>query len=164
MAHLPIVKIGVLTIKTIAKPISKIIKKQARNHERIRNHIVMPIGQVSHWASTRLQRITLNSSRRDVKPLDMEAAIESGSEFMGELFIWSVAMGLLISEYMYSAKKSAAKEQKLQDRLTSLTETNILLADRVLQLEDTMLQLQAQINKSAPTTNDTTNDTKPKSS
>ncbi|EGD80983.1 hypothetical protein PTSG_01565 [Salpingoeca rosetta] len=148
MSALPIMKIMSLTIKTVAKPISKLLKQQAMTHETLRQRVVVPVGQATHWISVRLQRLTMNSSRRDVKPLSEDLAVTYGAEFIGEFFIFSVATVMLVGEYNASAKKSAAKEAKLQSTLASLRDDIEQLraqqADTQEQLRTVLAQLQQQ--------------------
>lgn len=89
-------------------------------NERLRNGIVMPLGQGMHWISVRMQRVLNESSRKDVRRLPDSEAIETGSELLSEAFIFFVAAVAITNEYMSSAAKSAAKAQQLDRTLEEL--------------------------------------------
>lgn len=52
---------------------------------------------------------------RHIKPLEEEAALKQGAEFVGESFILIVSMGVLLYEYNQASIKSAAKERQVQE-------------------------------------------------
>lgn len=57
-------------------------------------------------------------------PLSEQAAIELGSETVGEIVIWGIALGTFFGIENWSYKKAAVKENALKDRL-SLMESRI---------------------------------------
>lgn len=79
----------------------------------------------------------MDSKRREVMPLDEAAAINYGSEFVGEFFIYSVAIAVLMTEYISSATKAAAKEQRQAARLQSMEDNISLLLLEVEELRST---------------------------
>lgn len=42
---LPIAKLAILSVKQVAKPISKGLKNGARNSDFIKNYLIMPVAQ-----------------------------------------------------------------------------------------------------------------------
>lgn len=54
MSPLPLLKIGSLLVKTIAKPVAKRIKESAHNHPRVRN-LCIGLGRVIHYATTHME-------------------------------------------------------------------------------------------------------------
>ncbi len=79
----------------------------------------------------RLGRLANSSTRKDVRPLTEAAAIDLGSEIVGEMFIFGVASGIVLREYAISSAKSAAKEEKLQALLKRMQGQLRLLEGRV---------------------------------
>eukprot|EP00730_Choanoeca_flexa_P013113 TRINITY_DN4976_c0_g1_i2.p1 TRINITY_DN4976_c0_g1~~TRINITY_DN4976_c0_g1_i2.p1 ORF type:complete len:175 (+),score=31.26 TRINITY_DN4976_c0_g1_i2:75-599(+) len=148
MTALPIAKILSLTVRTVAKPISKILKDQAKQHATFRQAFLVPVGQLTHGIAVRIRRLTIGSSRRDVVPLDEAGATEYGAEFLGEAFIYSVATALMVTEYNSSAKKSAAKEARQNERLrqleADLEQANATLTMQTQALRQTVLILEQQ--------------------
>ncbi|EDQ91948.1 uncharacterized protein MONBRDRAFT_23251 [Monosiga brevicollis MX1] len=144
MAALPLGKILALTVRTLSKPVSKLLKDQAKQHGVFRNRFLIPVGQVTHWVGVRLRRLTLGSSRKEVTPLDAAGATEYGAEFLGEAFIYSVATALMVLEYNTSSTKSARKEAIQNQQLASLRHDLDAANERIEQLE-VQNQLQFQI-------------------
>lgn len=58
----------------------------------------------------------------EVKPLSDEAAVTLGSELLGELIIFGVALGTLLFEYKRSQNKDQKKEEIQNQKLSSLQE------------------------------------------
>lgn len=58
----------------------------------------------------------------DVKPLSAAAAVDLGAELLGELVIFSVALGTLFFEYRRGQKKDKLKETVQNEKLSSLQE------------------------------------------
>lgn len=67
-----------------------------------------------------LKRMSLNSSRTDVKPLLEKDAVELGADLIGELIVYTIAAAILVRDYVESNAKAAAKESKLNGRLRVL--------------------------------------------
>ena len=68
-------------------------------------------------------------------PLSESAAVDYGSEFVGEFFIYSVAIAVLTTEYYASARKAVAKEEAQQRRLASMEENIAGLQRQLAELE-----------------------------
>lgn len=77
----------------------------------------------------------MDSQRKEVMPLGEAAAVDYGSEFVGEFFIYSVAIAVLTTEYYTSAKKAAAKEEAQQQRLAAMEENIAGLQRQLAQFE-----------------------------
>eukprot|EP00045_Choanoeca_perplexa_P000361 m.13918 g.13918 ORF g.13918 m.13918 type:complete len:170 (-) comp10244_c0_seq1:35-544(-) len=154
MTALPLAKILSLTVRTISKPISKILKDQAKQHATFRTSFLVPVGQLTHGVAVRIRRLTMGSSRKDVVPLDEIGASEYGAEFLGEAFIYTVATTLMLTEYNSSAKKSAAKEAKQNTRLRKLEEdleiANTTIAMQTEALKHMVVVLEQQQPSSQP--------------
>ncbi|XP_071478502.1 putative OPA3-like protein CG13603 [Diadema setosum] len=113
MVAFPLIKLGTLAVKQISKPISKSIRAMAKGSPFMRRYICMPPAQFYHWMDVNLKmRILGLGKATEVKPLSEEAAVELGSEIIGESFIFSVAVGTLVFEYWRSSKKEEQHETK----------------------------------------------------
>ena len=78
-----------------------------------------------------LKRLTLNSVRTDVKPLPEADALQLGAEIIGEIFVYSIAAAIMTREYLDSAAKAQAKEEKLNRHLISLEQRIISLEEQL---------------------------------
>jgi len=73
----------------------------------------------------------------DVKPLSNSAAVELGAELLGEIVIFSIALGTLFFEYKRGQNKDKAKEEIQNKKLMSLQE----------QINELSLELKQNVSK-----------------
>jgi len=59
----------------------------------------------------------------EVKPLNEDEAVNLAAEMLGELFIFAVGVGILISEYCRQQRKDLAKEDTQNRRLQELEDS-----------------------------------------
>ncbi|KAF3430846.1 hypothetical protein E2986_08842 [Frieseomelitta varia] len=102
----PALKLGVLFVKQISKPIAKFLVNQAKNHPVFRTYFIIPPAQFYHWAE-----VNAKIKPTKVAKLNETMAIELGANLMGEVIIFSVAGGCLILEYNRQVAKEAKKEE-----------------------------------------------------
>lgn len=108
----PALKLGVLFVKQISKPIAKFLVNQAKNHPVFRTYFIIPPAQFYHWAEVNAKMYLMNLSKpTKVAKLNEAMAIELGANLMGEVIIFSVAGGCLILEYNRQVTKEAKKEE-----------------------------------------------------
>ncbi|KAH7861414.1 hypothetical protein Vadar_025810 [Vaccinium darrowii] len=136
---LPVLKLGTLAIRTIAKPIANRLKKNAGLHPKFREFIIN-IAQANHRFSTTVQRrIYGRSTEIEIRPLNEERAIQSASDLLGELFIFSVAGLALIYEVQRNSRSEARKEELRKKELEAAKKRNDELAK---ELENLKLRLE----------------------
>ncbi|CAB9500738.1 atrophy 3 protein homolog [Seminavis robusta] len=123
---LPLAKIGTLFIKTLAKPVSKRIKKDFSRFEQTRRMLV-GIGQLSNQVTSRMAIWSEGYTVRKINPLSDDKALTTGADLVGETFVLSVSVGTVIWEYNRSAEKARLKEEKL--RATAKAERDALQAN-----------------------------------
>lgn len=80
----------------------------------------------------------------DVKPLSTVAAVDLGAELLGELVIFSIALGTLFFEYKRGQNKEKAKEVVQNQKLLSLQE----------QIDVLGVELRTQVTKQASLQNE----------
>jgi hypothetical protein len=140
-----------LLVKTLAKPLSKRIKHEFSRYAFTQS-ILIGIGQGSHQLSSRMTIWSAGYKVRSIKPLEAEAAMKQGAEFVGESFILVVSAGVVLYEFNQSAEKAAAKEaankaktkadrDELQAKLHSLDVRLHALEDVVKQNSNSLLNL-----------------------
>ncbi|XP_003707359.1 optic atrophy 3 protein homolog [Megachile rotundata] len=124
----PALKLGVLFVKQISKPLAKFLVNQAKNHPVFRTYFIIPPAQFYHWAEVKAKMYLMNLGKpTKVAKLNEAMAIELGANLMGEVIIFSVAGGCLILEYNRQVAKETKKEearlaqiQKFKDDIESL--------------------------------------------
>ena len=111
VANLPLIKLGGILLRTVTKPIGKSIKVNAKTSPNLKRVCIL-IGNLQHNLLWRAQLRGI--SQYQVKPLSDEQALEYGSEFIGETFIFSIAVAVASFEYHKSWTKSELKARAAQ--------------------------------------------------
>lgn len=141
---MPLVKIGYLFIRTVAKPFSSVIKKQAKDHPKFKE-VCVRCAQFYHRLDVRMRRRLAARAGEEVvggsiRPLDEQKAVDLGASFIGEAIIFGVAGILLVADSARSHRAEAARRRIIQDKFEQLFEDVLRLAER---LEEQQGQLQA---------------------
>ncbi|XP_043271677.1 putative OPA3-like protein CG13603 [Venturia canescens] len=119
----PALKLGVLFIKQISKPLAKMLVTQAKNHAVFRTYFIIPPAQFYHWAEVKTKMYIMNLGKpTKVAKLNEQMAIELGASLMGEVIIFSVAGGCLILEYNRQVAKETKKEEARQAQIQKFTD------------------------------------------
>ncbi|KAI1290035.1 putative OPA3-like protein [Halotydeus destructor] len=124
----PLVKLGALAVKQIAKPLANYMKTSAKSSPVFRDYVVMPPAQLYHWLEVNVKMRMLNLGKpRGVQKLDQNAAIELGADLLGEFIIFIVAATTVTFEYLRQSRNSEAaaielneKWQRIDERLSEL--------------------------------------------
>lgn len=124
---MPLIKIGYLLIRTVAKPVANVLKTQTKNHPAFRAACAR-LAQSYHRTEIRLSRALNNNNNnnsqsgvlRTIRPLDEQKAIEVGANFLGEALVFLVAGGILLIDGQLSAQKETARRQAIEDRFIEL--------------------------------------------
>ncbi|KAI8552500.1 hypothetical protein RHMOL_Rhmol06G0271500 [Rhododendron molle] len=112
MVVFPVLKLGTLTLRTLAKPIANRLKKDAGLHPKFRQFI-LNIAQAHHRFTTTMQRrIYGRSTEIEIRPLDEERAIQSASDILGEVFLFSVAGLAVIYEVQRNSRAEELRKQE----------------------------------------------------
>lgn len=135
----PALKLGVLFVKQISKPLAKFLVNQAKNHPVFRTYFIIPPAQFYHWAEVKAKMYIMNLGKpTKVAKLNETMAIELGANLMGEVIIFSVAGGCLILEYNRQVAKEAKKEEARLQQLQTFT-------DEIRNLNQVTSQQESQI-------------------
>jgi len=117
----PIVKLGVLAVKQISKPIAIRIKLAAKNHQFVRRYFVIGPAQLYHRWETTAKMLMLGLGRpQTIQPLSEQAAVELGGDMLSEAIVFGIGAGALIFEYNRQSESAKRKEEALMDRLTDI--------------------------------------------
>ncbi|XP_026396539.1 optic atrophy 3 protein homolog [Papaver somniferum] len=108
---LPVVKLGILAVRTMCKPVANRLKAAAGKHPRFREYIIN-IAQTNHRLTTIVQRrIYGHATDVAIRPLNEHKAVQAAAELLGEVFVFSVAGAAIIFEVQRSARSEARKEE-----------------------------------------------------
>lgn len=108
---LPLIKFGVLLVRTVAKPFASALKERAKTSPTF-ERLWISIAQTYHQAEVRLRRNLLGYKTDEVVALDKDKAIQLGAEMVSELTLLLVACGAVYFEYARSRGKEIEKEEK----------------------------------------------------
>jgi len=120
-AGVPLLKLGLLAVKQIAKPIANRAKVAAKDSAAFKGAVV--------WVGRSLHRLTIQMGRMAdgkvsleyITPLREEAAVDRGAEFVSELVIYSIAASTTIYEFTRQQQaRSAAISAVLARVLTPI--------------------------------------------
>ncbi|RKO96718.1 OPA3-domain-containing protein, partial [Caulochytrium protostelioides] len=113
-------KIGALLIKTLAKPVAKVIKNQATNRPAFKSFCV-GLAQRMHRTEHHLKMRFLDYDRTAVRPLNEAKAVEMGANFLSESIIFGVAGLTILGETWRTARKNSNRRADTTDQLAMLT-------------------------------------------
>ncbi|GAM23826.1 hypothetical protein SAMD00019534_070010 [Acytostelium subglobosum LB1] len=135
---LPLLKVGSLFVKSLAKPFSKQVKAVASKSPRFHDSMVW-VARGFYKIDLYLTKISGDTTRKATQ-LNVNSAIDLGSEMASEFFLLAVAVGLLAYENNRSAEKEKKKEEALSSRFQSLEET-------IKQQNETIDQLKSMVGQ-----------------
>ncbi|KAL6264061.1 hypothetical protein P5V15_004140 [Pogonomyrmex californicus] len=146
----PALKLGVLFIKQISKPLAKFLVNQAKSHPIFRTYFIIPPAQFYHWTEVKAKMYIMNLGKpTKITKLNETMAIELGANLMGELIIFSVAGACVVLEYNRQVTKEAKKEELRQMQIQKFTDDIQALYNTMLQQEARIHYLQSAINELA---------------
>lgn len=148
MVYFPIAKLGLLLVRQISKPITKFIKRKAVSNEIFRTYAVCPPAQIFHWIGVRskMRMLGLNQPKF-VPPLNSAMAIETGSNMLGELTIFTIGISLILLEFARQKrndKKKHDRHRAERDRLENAVE---VLNDRINRQIDEIKNLKIKLRE-----------------
>lgn len=125
---LPLVKLGYLLVRTVAKPVASTFKKQARDHPWFRQACGR-LAQFYHRAEVKMKRRiaakngeAVHQLVTQIKPLDEQKAVELGAEFIGEALIFGVAGTFLLLDAARNNRIESARRALIEQRFNELYE------------------------------------------
>lgn len=111
----PLIKLGAMAVRQIAKPLANIIKNRARASPFFRDYVCMPPAQLYHWMDVNVKMRMLNLGKpREVRKLDQNAAIDLGADLLGEIVVYGVGVITVVSEYVRQSNNSAIAKAELE--------------------------------------------------
>lgn len=121
----PLIKLGALALRQISKPLANHLKKKAKTSDFVRNKICMPPAQFYHYLEVNVKARLLNlGAPKEVVKLNEQAAVELGSDIIGEMLMFTIAATTVVFEYTRQSRKYADERAALEDRLSQIETSN----------------------------------------
>lgn len=99
----PLIKLGFLAVKQIAKPVGQRIKAYAVAGERFQRYMVA-MGQFLHRRAIQVERASDGKEQlKTIAPLNEQRAIDRGADFVAECVVYSVSASVVAAEYFMCA-------------------------------------------------------------
>ncbi|KAJ1845609.1 hypothetical protein LPJ70_002433 [Coemansia sp. RSA 2708] len=112
-------KIASLVFRTLSKPVANALKQQAKSHDVFRS-LCINVAQVAHRTEMNWKMRVLGYKKEKIRPLNDARAIDAGANFLGEAFIFSVAVSLIFAEQIRSRSQARRQRDAVDDRLDEL--------------------------------------------
>ncbi|KAF1321157.1 putative coiled-coil protein, partial [Globisporangium splendens] len=138
---LPVIKFGGLVVRTLTKPLAKVVKSRSKVHPRL-NAVCHSLGQQQHRLTIKFHMGFRGIEKYSIKDLPADKAVENGADLIGELMIFSVAVAVASFEYTRSSAKSKETERK-QEALKLKAERE--LEERFENLEMKVIWLESKL-------------------
>lgn len=146
MAAFPLIKLGTLALRQISKPLANHLKNRAKNSDFFRNRICIPPAQFYHWCEVNVKARMLNlGSPKEVAKLNEQAAIDLGSELIGDMFMFVIGAAAIIAEYTRQSRKVADEKQALESRLQQIENQTGQLLELSKDMEKRYLNLESEL-------------------
>ncbi len=101
MVGLPLIKLGGLMIKTLAKPVAKRMKNEAATRPAL-HRLYVQVGQWTHQATAWITISAAGHKALGVKELEEAAAFARGADFLSEALVFFVGGAIVTFEYTRS--------------------------------------------------------------
>ncbi|XP_032295281.1 putative OPA3-like protein CG13603 [Drosophila virilis] len=148
MVSFPLIKLGALAVRQISKPIVRVIKQTAKTNQTFNTYLVSTPAQIYHWIGVRAKMRMLGMKQpKFVPPLNKTMAIETGSDLLGEMIVFSVCVSLLCLEFSRQARNEKLKQDNHRDQNQKLENEIELLNDRVVSQTYEIKNLKAKLRQ-----------------
>ncbi|KAJ2184607.1 hypothetical protein IW139_006504, partial [Coemansia sp. RSA 353] len=98
-------KIASLLFRTLSKPVANALKQQAKSHDIFRS-LCINVAQLAHRTEMNWKMKVLGYKKEKIRPLNDARAVDAGANFLGEAFIFSVAVSLILAEQVRSRSQA----------------------------------------------------------
>lgn len=99
----PLIKLGFLAVKQVAKPVAQRIKVYAKGSDYFKRSMI-ELGRKLHASSVQIERMAEGKEQlKAVAELREAQAVERGSDFLAEVVVYGVSAGVVAAEYFMCA-------------------------------------------------------------
>lgn len=111
---LPMIKLGGLVVRTLTKPLAKVVKSRSKVNPAL-NFVCNRLGQGQHRLMIKFHMGFRGIQKYNIKDIPEDQAVEKGADLIGEIMIFSVAVAVASYEYTRSSTKSKETERKNEE-------------------------------------------------
>ena len=141
------IKLGILAIKTVTKPIAKNLKVTAAENPVFRDMCV-GVGRFVNQSTQRLNVWIMGHKVTNVRKISEVEAVNRGAEVLSEGMIFGVAGALIFAEYerkeWQDGKKKAAAAEKKKDEDDAIARRFEFLQNEVSEIRGILLRAERE--------------------
>ncbi|KAI9504226.1 hypothetical protein GGI25_002464 [Coemansia spiralis] len=138
-------KIASLLFRTLSKPVANALKQQAKSHDVFRS-LCINVAQIAHRTEMTWKMNILGYKKEKIRPLNDARAIDAGANFLGEAFIFGVALSLIFAEQMRSRNQAQRRRDAVDDRLEEVEKGMREFQGELHKLQEERSQLKSDID------------------
>lgn len=116
-AAFPLAKLGILVIRRLSRPLAKAVEQRAKNSDKFRDHVCLPIAQTFLKIQSNAESKLLGKPSQQTEQLDVKAAVNMGADLLEEAVVWSVILGIMVWQMHNSSKKKKTVEKGTKIKL-----------------------------------------------
>ncbi|KAJ2816910.1 hypothetical protein IWW50_006335 [Coemansia erecta] len=137
-------KIASLVFRTLSKPVANALKQQAKSHDIFRS-LCINVAQLAHRTEMNWKMKVLGYKQEKIRPLNDARAVDAGANFLGEAFIFGVAVSLILAEQLRSRSQAKRQRNAVDERLDDLEAQVAQYREELDRLEDERMILRNEV-------------------
>ncbi|KAJ2549417.1 hypothetical protein EV175_004459 [Coemansia sp. RSA 1933] len=141
-------KIASLLFRTLSKPVANVLKQQAKSHNVFRATCIN-VAQIAHRTEMTWKMNILGYKKEKIRPLNDARAVDAGANFLGEAFIFGVALSLIFAEQVRSRNQAQRRRDAVDDRLDDVEGSVREFQEDMRRLRQERDQLAVQVDRLA---------------
>ncbi|KAJ2182472.1 hypothetical protein GGF45_000816 [Coemansia sp. RSA 551] len=138
-------KIASLLFRTLSKPVANALKQQAKSHDIFRS-LCINVAQLAHRTEMNWKMKVLGYKKEKIRPLNDARAVDAGANFLGEAFIFSVAVSLILAEQVRSRSQAKRQRNAVDERLDTLEKQVSQYREELDRLEEERAILRTEVD------------------
>ncbi|KAJ1780089.1 hypothetical protein LPJ77_000858 [Coemansia sp. RSA 2523] len=138
-------KIASLLFRTLSKPVANALKQQAKSHDIFRS-LCINVAQLAHRTEMNWKMKVLGYKKEKIRPLNDARAVDAGANFLGEAFIFSVAVSLILAEQVRSRSQAKRQRNAVDERLDTLEKQVSQYREELDRLEEERAMLRTEVD------------------
>ncbi|KAJ2819386.1 hypothetical protein GGI24_004803, partial [Coemansia furcata] len=125
--------------------VANALKQQAKSHDVFRS-MCINVAQVAHRTEMNWKMNVLGYKKEKIRPLNDAKAIDAGANFLGEAFIFGVALSLLFAEQIRSRNQAQRQRNAVDDRLDELEKGMVESSENLKRMQEEHDLLRTEID------------------
>ncbi|KAJ2276069.1 hypothetical protein EV176_002494, partial [Coemansia sp. RSA 451] len=121
------------------------LKQQAKSHDIFRS-LCINVAQLAHRTEMNWKMKVLGYKKEKIRPLNDARAVDAGANFLGEAFIFSVAVSLILAEQVRSRSQAKRQRNAVDERLDTLEKQVSQYREELDRLEEERAMLRTEVD------------------